>query len=80
MEWGGVGGVGGDKNHPLGHPMSSHDAYTVANNICTSGPHSQWEQIQVPTVQLAPSMGPIVPAMTLEGWRNALEKSRPVNL
>ena len=36
--------------------------------------------IQVPTVQLAPSMGPIVPAMTLEGWQNSLEKSRPVNI
>ena len=64
----GVGGVRGGKNHPLGHPMSSHDAHRVANNICTSGPHSQWEQIKTPTVQLAPSMGPIVPAMTLEGW------------
>ena len=40
----------------------------------------QWEQIQVPTVQLVPSMDPIVPAMTLEGWQNALEKSRPVNI
>ena len=28
----GVGGMGGGKNHPLGHPMSSHDAHTVANN------------------------------------------------
>ena len=25
-------------------------------------------------------MGPIVPAMTLEGWQNAVEKSRPVNI
>ena len=48
---GGVGGVGGGKNHSLGHPMSSHDTHTVANNICTSRPHSQWEQIQAPTVQ-----------------------------
>ena len=64
---GGVGGVGGGKNHSLGHPMSSHDTHTVANNICTSRPHSQWEQIQAPTVQLVLSMGPIVPAVTLEG-------------
>ena len=33
--WGGVGqggvnGVGGGKKHRLGHPMSSHDAHTVA--------------------------------------------------
>ena len=73
-----MGREGGGKNHPLGHPMSSHDAHTVANN--TSGPLSQWEQIQVPTVQLAPSMGPIVPAVTLEGRQNALEKSRPVKI
>ena len=44
----------------------------------TQWPHSQWEQIQVPTVQLVPSMGPIVPAVTLEGRQNALEKIRPV--
>ena len=30
--WGGVGGVGGGKNHPLGHSMSSHDANIVAND------------------------------------------------
>ena len=27
-----VGGEGGAKNHRLGHPISSHDAHTVANN------------------------------------------------
>ena len=61
--WGGVGwgGVGGDKNLCLEHPMSSHDAHAVANN--NNGPHSQWEQTQVPTAQLAPSMDAIVPAM-----------------
>ena len=32
VEWGGVGRVGGGKNHPLGDPMSSHDAHTVAND------------------------------------------------
>ena len=32
MGWGGVGGVGSGKNHCLGHPMSSHDAHTVAND------------------------------------------------
>ena len=30
--WGGVGGEGDGKNHPQGHPMSSHDAHIVANN------------------------------------------------
>ena len=25
------GGVGGGKNYPLGHSMSSHDTHTVAN-------------------------------------------------
>ena len=29
---GGVGGVGGGKNHPLEHPMSSHDAHTMVND------------------------------------------------
>ena len=79
MGRGGVGGVGGGKKHRLGHPMSSHDALTVAND--NSGPHSQWEQTQFPIAQLVPSMGTIVPAMTLEGWQqNALHKSRPVNI
>ena len=34
VRWGGVkwGGVGGDKNPCLGHPMSSHDVNTVAND------------------------------------------------
>ena len=40
----------------------------------------QWAQIQVPTAQLAPSMGAIVPAMTLEGGQNALQKSKPINI
>ena len=30
--WGGVGGVGGGKNHHLGHSMSSHGAHTVSND------------------------------------------------
>ena len=32
---GGVGGVGGGKNHRLGHPMSSHGTHIVANDIHT---------------------------------------------
>ena len=32
MGRGEVGGEGGGKNHCLGHPISSHDAHTVANN------------------------------------------------
>ena len=48
------GGVGGGKNHCLRQPVSSHDAYTVAND--NSGPRSQCEQTQVPTAQLAFSM------------------------
>ena len=31
MGRGGWGGVGGGKNHCLGHSMNSHDAHTVAN-------------------------------------------------
>ena len=32
MGWEMVGGVGGGKNHHLGHPMSSHDTHTVDND------------------------------------------------
>ena len=39
------GGVEGGKNSCSGHPMSNHDAHTVAND--TSEPQSQWEQTQV---------------------------------
>ena len=79
MGWAaGWGGMGGGKNHRLGHPMSSHGTHTVAND--TSGPHSQWEQAQFPTTQLVPSMGAIVPAMSLESQQNALYKCRPVNI
>ena len=39
----------------------------------------QWEQSQVLTTHLAPSIGAIVPVVTLEGWQNALQKSRPVD-
>ena len=45
-----------------------------------SGPHGQWEQAQVPTAQLVPSMGAIVLAMSLEGQQNVLHKSIPVNI
>ena len=44
----------------------------------TNGPYKQWEQIQIPTA-LASSMGAIVPAVTLEGRHNALQK-RSVNI
>ena len=37
-------------------------------------------QIQIPTFQSVPSMGPIVPAVTLDSRQNAIEKSRPVNI
>ena len=53
--------------------MSSHDAHTVANNTpvgADTGPHCP----------IGAPMGPIVPAMTLEGRQNALEKSRPVSI
>ena len=61
--WGGVGrgGVGGGKNHPLGHPMSSHDAHTVANNTTVGhtasgskyrSPLSNWHPPWVPLFQL----------------------------
>ena len=67
----GWGGVGGGKNPHLGHPMNSHETHTVTNDTIVG--HSQWEQIQVPTAQLVPSMSAIVPAVTLEGRQNALQ-------
>ena len=64
--WGGVGrgavgGLGGGKNHHLGHPMSSHDALTVANDttvgpiVSGSKPRSplpSWRPPWVPLFQL----------------------------
>ena len=68
------------QKHLPGTPMSNHDTHTMANDRPVGHIASQWEQTQVPTGQMAPSMGAIVPAMTFEGWQNALEKSRPVNI
>ena len=51
----GQGGVGGDKNPCLGHPMSNHNAHIVANDTPV-GDIDQWEQTQVPTAQLVPSI------------------------
>ena len=45
-----------------------------------SGPHSQWEQTQVPITQSAPFIGATVPDMTLEGQQNAVQNIRPVNI
>ena len=59
--WEEVGGwVGGGKNYPQGHAMSSHDAHTVANNTpvghTASGskyrsPLSNWHPPWVPLFQ-----------------------------
>ena len=75
----GWGGVGGGKNHHLGHPMSSHDTHTVANDIIL-GHIVSGSKHPGPTAQLASSMVAIVPAVTLEGLQNAFHKSRPVNI
>ena len=72
----GWGCVGGSKNFHLGHPMISYDAHTGNNAL----PVSQWKQTQFLTTQLAPSIGAIVPVLTLEGWQNALQESRPINI
>ena len=59
-------GWGGRWQKPcFGHPMSSHDTHTVANDTPVG-------QTQIPTAQLAPSVDAIDPAMTLESWQNAL--------
>ena len=67
------GGVEGGKMPCLRHPMSNHDTYTVVNNIPVG--HSHWEQTLVPTAQLAPSMGAIVPSVTLEGQQMPFRKA-----
>ena len=71
MGWGevGWGGVRGGKNPGLGYPMSSHDTHTVANDTpvgTNPGPHDP--------------IGAIFPVVNLEGWQNALQESRPVNM
>ena len=66
-ERGGWGRVGSGKSLRLGHPMSSHDAHTVAND--SSEPRSRWDQTQP---NWCPPRGAVVPAVTLEGWENAL--------
>ena len=55
--------------------MSRHNAHTVANDSSVDHIRSQWEQIQVPTAQLAPSLGAIVPAVTLKGRKILLRKT-----
>ena len=77
--WHGWSLVGGGKNHCLGHPISSHVAHTVANDTPV-GHTVSGSKSRSPTAQLAPSMGAIVPAMTLDGRQNALQKSKPVNI
>ena len=77
----GWGGVEGGKNLRLGHPMSSHEAHTVADD--TPVGHIVSGRLGAnpgPTAQLAPSMGVIVPVVTFEGQQNTLQKSRPVNI
>ena len=58
--WGGTGREGGGKNHPQGHPMSSHDVHTVANNTPVGhtatgskyrSPLSNWRPPWVPLFQ-----------------------------
>ena len=74
----GQGGVGGGKSSCLGHPMSSYDAHTVANAMLVGHRVSGSKPRFRPPI--VPSIGPIVPVMTLEGRQNALQKSRPVNI
>ena len=77
--WAGVGwvGLGGRwQKPPFGAPHEQ--PWCQHCGQChNSGPRSQ---LQVPTAQLAPSMGAIVPAVSSEGRQNALHKSRPVNV
>ena len=72
-EW---GGMGGGKNHRFGHPMSSHDAHTVANDTIM-GHIVSGIKPRSPLPNWCPA---IVPAVTLEDQKIALHKSRPVNI
>ena len=40
----------------------------------------QWQQFQVMASQLVPSRGAILLTVTSQGWQDALQKSRPVNI
>ena len=40
----------------------------------------QWQQFQDMATQLAPSIGAILLAMTSQGWKNALQTSRPTHI
>ena len=61
--WGGVGrggvsGVGGGKNHPQEHSMSSHDAHTVANNT-TVGHVASGSKYRTPLSNWCPPWAPL---------------------
>ena len=55
--------------------MSNHDAHTMA--YATPVGHRGSGS---PTTQLAPSISAIFQVVTLEGWQNALQESRPANI
>ena len=73
MEWGGVGGVGGvggGKNYHLEHPMSSHNAHTVANDLSV-GHIVSGSKSRSPMPNWCP---PWVPLFQ-EGWQMPLRKA-----
>ena len=50
--WLGWGGVRGGKNNQFGHPMSSHDAHTVANDTIVGHVVNRRHRPSVPLFQL----------------------------
>ncbi len=67
MEWtGGVGGGSGDSNHKA----------PIPHNKIKEASSQQWEQFQVPAIQLMPSIGVIITFVVLQGQQNAFQKSR----
>ena len=70
----GWGGMGGEKNHHLGHPISSLDAHTVANDTIV-GPIVSGRKSRSPLHNWHPPWVPLFLAMTLEGQKMPFTKA-----
>ena len=67
------------KPSQLGHPWRGHDASrTIAHAMF--GQRGNGSNLEVPTTHLAPSIGAIVPVVTVEGQQNVPQESTPVDI